>query len=187
MSQRQRRPRPPAPGAVRPHPPAAERPHIQQIQQPRIETASTTAATCLSSDARRRANSDKETHLTKGTAETFKPKKKRPASWPSINVPRVVAIKPSKTVDQELGRVYDSVALPKAQPKDGTVVGGMEYNKLSYKGYPKKEVMSPSLDTLPLSSMYSRLNTSNDPFQAPAIAKLSASSHSVPDIEEKQE
>ena len=79
------------------------------------------------------------------------------------------------------------MALPKAQTKDPGAVGGMEYNKLSYKGYPKKEVMSPSLDTLPLSSMYSRLNTSNDPFQAPAISKLSASTHSVPDIEEKRE
>jgi hypothetical protein len=97
----------------------------------------------------------------------------------------VVFIRPSKTVDQELGRVYDSVALPKAQTTQDGAVGGMEYNKLSYKGYPKKEAMSPSLDTLPLSSMYSRLNTSNDPFQAPAISKLSASAHSVPDIEEK--
>ena len=182
VARQQRRPRPQV-GAVRPEQPAER--HIQQIQ-PRIEPVSTTAATHQSSDTRRRANSDKDTHLTKGTDEAFKPKKKRPASWPSINEPRVMIIKPSKTVDQELRRVYDSVALPKAQPVDGAV-GDMEYNKLSYKGYPKKEMMSPSLDALPLSSMYSRLNTSNDPFQAPAISKLSASSHSVPDIEEKRE
>ena len=176
----QHRPRPQI-GAVRP-----EQPERQNIQ-PRIEMVSTTAAERRPSDTRRRANSEKDTYLTRNTAaEAFKPKKKRPASWPSINEPRIVVLKPSKTVDQELGRVYDSVALPRAQPKEGAV-GGMEYNKLSYKGYPKKEVMSPSLDTLPLSSMYSRLNTSNDPFQAPAITKLSGSSHSVPDMEEKRE
>ena len=184
VARQHRRPRPQV-GAARPQQPTAER-HIQQIQ-PRIEGVLTAATTRQSSDTRRRANSDKDTHCTRGTSEAFKPKKKRPASWPSINEPRVVArIKPSKTVDQELGRVYDSVALPKSQPRDGAV-GGTEYNKLSYEGYPKKEVMSPSLDTLPLSSMYSRLNTSNDPFQAPAISKLSASAHSVPDIEEKRE
>ena len=190
MSRQHRRPRPgpPIPGSVRsrgrPEQPS-ERP-TQQIE-PRIETSSTTPATRQSPDARRRANSDKETHLTRGAAEVLKPKKKRPASWPSISEPRVVFIKPSKTIDQELSRVYDSVALPKAKTKDPGAVGGIEYNKLSYKGYPKKEVMSPSLDALPLSSMYSRLNTSNDPFQAPAVSKLSASTHSVPDIEEKRE
>ena len=183
-SQQQRRPRPQI-GAVRPEQP--ERQNIQQIHvQPRIETVSTTATEHQPSNARRRANSEKDTQLTRGKDEAFKSKKKRPASWPSINKPRVVVLKPSKTVDQELARVYDSVASPRAQPKEGAV-GGMEYNKLSYKGYPKKEVMSPSLDTLPLSSMYSRLNTSNDPFQAPAISKLSASVHSVPDIEEKRD
>ena len=161
---------------------------VGQIQpiQPRVETVSTTAATLQSSDARRRANSEKDT-LNRSIVEAFKPKRKRPASWPSTNEPRIlVALKPSKTVDQELGRVYDSVALPKTQPKEGAVEG-LEYNRLSYKGYPKKKLTSPSLDMLPLSSMYSRLNTNNDPFHTSPNSKLSASAHSVLDMDEKRE
>lgn len=148
---------------------------VQHVQPDVTLTASTNAGSQLSSDTRKRANSEKDA-LKQSVGEAFKLKKKRPASWPSTNEPQVVAIKPSKTVDEDLGRVYDSLSFPRAQ----LTVGNEEYNKLSYKGYPRKPVMRQSPDAL---LTYSHLNKSNDPFQS----KLSASDHSITDMEAKRE
>ena len=69
MAQQQCRPTPQI-GAVRP-----EQPERQNIQ-PRIEMVSTTDAERQPLDARRRANSERDTSLTRNTAvEVFKPKK----------------------------------------------------------------------------------------------------------------
>ena len=92
---------------------------------------------------------------------------------------------PSETnADQQVEvRVYDSVAEIKAKER---VSGEMEYNKLSYKGYPLKMLQSPCHGMLPLASQYSKLNFDTDPI-AYNTPNQSTPVYSIPDKQKKRE
>lgn len=99
--------------------------------------------------------------------EKVKPKWKRPLSWTSPSVPiRKDDARPPVRVDLKIPRVYDAIAPPTSKAK--TVQdSSLEYNKLSYMGYPKRKPPYPCHDSFALASMYSRLNADkNSPHTA---------------------
>lgn len=99
--------------------------------------------------------------------EMFSQRIERPSSWTSPNEPvePEVVQRSSRIVEPEISRrVYDSVDSVSAKQKP-EAVGGKEYNKLVYQGYPKRKVSVDHSDSLAFSSLYSRLNSDKNPTQ----------------------
>ena len=149
-----------------PVPVVIQQPRQQRQRQPQPQLQHPREPQSATPGVLRRAKS----HRDGLASENFKPQKKRPLSWPSPSLPiRTVVTQPPLKVDQETSRVYDLIASPASKAKKAES-GHLEYNKLSYEGYPMKKPPYPSChDSLALASMYSRLNADVNPLHFSAV------------------
>lgn len=154
-----------------------------EIENKKLCSQQDTVANITVSAATLRRTQSQEDNLDVVTFDTFKPKlkEKRSISWSSAWETSTIAA--SRSVDRELSQIYDIVK-PATKVRDERDLG---FSKLSYPGYPMKELL-PSCTDIPSSSMlYASLYADSDHGSAYDVPRKAALAYSVPDVKKKRE